>query len=203
MRTVADVPGRPERFRVVAEGSTRRGDRQRCSVGVNDDDVSDPVRILSRVLAGAVPLVVASLAALTWWLTGRTLRPVERMRRELADITAGHRGRRVAEPGTGDEVDRLARTMNETLDRLDAAITRQTALRRRCVARAAQPPDAHPHRARGRPGDAWEPPGDRAQRAAGRRVAPAPRRRPAPVGAQRRSGAPRCGSNGSTSTTSS
>ncbi len=88
--------------------------------------MSDPVRILSRVLAGAVPLVVASLAALTWWLTGRTLRPVERMRRELADITAGHRGRRVAEPGTADEVDRLARTMNETLDRLDAAITRQT-----------------------------------------------------------------------------
>ena len=45
------------------------------------------------------------------------MRPVERMRRELAEITAGHRGRRVAEPGTADEVDRLARTMNETLDR--------------------------------------------------------------------------------------
>ena len=126
VRTVDDVPGRPERFRVVARTvDTPRGPAT-LLVGVNDDDVSDPVRILSRVLAGAVPLVVASLAALTWWLTGRTLRPVERMRRELAEITAGHRGRRVAEPGTADEVDRLARTMNETLDRLDAAITRQT-----------------------------------------------------------------------------
>ena len=126
VRTVDDVPGRPERFRVVARTvDTPRGPAT-LLVGVNDDDVSDPVRILSRVLAGAVPLVVAALAALTWWLTGRTLRPVERMRRELADITAGHRGRRVAEPGTADEVDRLARTMNETLDRLDAAITRQT-----------------------------------------------------------------------------
>ena len=126
VRTVDDVPGRPEQFRVVVRTvDTPRGPAT-LLVGVNDDDVSDPVRILSRVLAGAVPLVVASLAALTWWLTGRTLRPVERMRRELAEITAGHRGRRVAEPGTADEVDRLARTMNETLDRLDAAITRQT-----------------------------------------------------------------------------
>ena len=75
VRTVDDVPGRPERFRVVARTvDTPRGPAT-LLVGVNDDDVSDPVRILSRVLAGAVPLVVASLAALTWWLTGRTLAP--------------------------------------------------------------------------------------------------------------------------------
>jgi signal transduction histidine kinase len=124
VRTV-DVPGRPERFRVLVRTVDTAREPTTLLVGVNDDDVSDPVRILSRVLAGAVPLVVLALAALTWWLTGRTLRPVERMRRELADIAAGEHGRRVAEPGTADEVDRLARTMNDTLDRLDAAITRQ------------------------------------------------------------------------------
>jgi signal transduction histidine kinase len=94
-------------------------------VGVNNDDVTDPITILSRLLAATVPAVVLLLGALTWWLTGRTLRPVEKMRIELAEITGTNLGRRVAEPGTGDEIDRLAHTMNETLDRLDGAIRRQ------------------------------------------------------------------------------
>lgn len=72
-----------------------------------------------------MPAVVAILGALTWWLTGRTLRPVEKMRRELAEITGTNPGRRVAEPPTGDEIALLARTMNETLDRLEGAIRRQ------------------------------------------------------------------------------
>ena len=38
------------------------------------------VTILSRLLAVAVPAVVVVLGALTWWLTGRTLRPVDRIR---------------------------------------------------------------------------------------------------------------------------
>ena len=75
--------------------------------------------------AVAVPAVIALLGALTWWLTGRTLRPVEKMRLELAEITGTNLGRRVVEPATGDEVDRLAHTMNETLDRLEDSIRRQ------------------------------------------------------------------------------
>jgi signal transduction histidine kinase len=47
------------------------------------------------------------------------------MRREMAEITGTNLGRRVAEPATGDEIDRLAHTMNETLDRLEGAIRRQ------------------------------------------------------------------------------
>jgi signal transduction histidine kinase len=83
------------------------------------------VTILTRLLTGAVPLVVLALGVLTWWLTGRTLRPVEKMRVEMAEISGTNLDRRVAEPGTGDEIDRLAHTMNETLDRLESAIRRQ------------------------------------------------------------------------------
>ena len=72
-----------------------------------------------------MPAVVIILGILTWWLTGRTLRPVEKMRLEMAEITGTNLGRRVAEPATGDEIDRLAHTMNETLDRLEEAIRRQ------------------------------------------------------------------------------
>ena len=55
------------------------------------------------------------------------------MRDELARITAADMSSRVPQPRTGDEIARLAVTMNETLDRLADAVERQ----RRSVADAA------------------------------------------------------------------
>jgi signal transduction histidine kinase len=124
-RTISDVPGRTEDFRVLVRQVTAGSEPVTLIIGVNNDDVTDPISILSRLLAATVPAVVLLLGALTWWLTGRTLRPVEKMRLELAEITGSNLGRRVAEPTTGDEIDRLAHTINETLDRLDGAIRRQ------------------------------------------------------------------------------
>ena len=132
IRTIDTVPGRSETFRVLVRPIATAGGSF-LIIGVNYDDVTDPISIVSRLLAAAVPAVVIVLGALTWWLTGRTLRPVEKMRREMAEITGTTLGRRIAEPATGDEIDRLARTMNETLDRLDAALRRQ----RRFVADAS------------------------------------------------------------------
>jgi signal transduction histidine kinase len=62
-----------------------------------------------------------------WWLVGRTLRPVEAIRREVAGIGAGGAGldRRVPVPAGDDEVSRLARTMNGMLDRIEDAARRQ------------------------------------------------------------------------------
>jgi signal transduction histidine kinase len=125
LRTVSDVPGRTEHFRVLVRQTSSGPEQVTLIVGVNNDDVTGPVAIVARLLAAIVPAIVLLLGALIWWLTGRTLRPVESMRIELAEITGTSAGRRVAEPGTGDEIDRLAHTMNETLDRLDGAIRRQ------------------------------------------------------------------------------
>ncbi len=125
IRTVTNVPGRSETFRVLIRPIVTDARAAVLIVGINYDDVTDPMSILSRLLAATIPAVIIALGVLIWWLTGRTLRPVERMRREMADITGTNLGRRVAEPATGDEIDRLAHTMNETLDRLEGAIRRQ------------------------------------------------------------------------------
>jgi signal transduction histidine kinase len=125
LRTLHEVPGRNETFRVLSRNVVTADGPALLVVGVNNDDVTDPVTILSRLLAVAVPVVVAVLGALTWWLTGRTLRPVETMRAEMAEISGTNLGRRLQEPKTGDEVQRLARTMNQTLDRLEDAVRRQ------------------------------------------------------------------------------
>ena len=124
-RTVHGVSGRTEVFRVLVRRVTSQERPALLIVGTNYDHVTEPISILTRFLALAVPCVVLALGVLTRWLTGRTLRPVERMRLDMADITSTRLDRRVKEPATGDEIDRLARTMNATLDRLEDAIRRQ------------------------------------------------------------------------------
>jgi signal transduction histidine kinase len=56
-----------------------------------------------------------------WMSTGRALRPVEAMRLEASTITSEHLHRRLPSEGGTDEFTRLARTLNEMLDRIDAA----------------------------------------------------------------------------------
>ncbi|MFC9751903.1 ATP-binding protein [Streptomyces sp. NPDC056921] len=81
-----------------------------------------------------LPLLLLVVAGVTWLVTRRALRPVEGIRREMAAITASEDlSRRVPEPGSRDEVARLARTTNETLTALEASVDRQ----RRFVADAS------------------------------------------------------------------
>ncbi|WP_405902766.1 HAMP domain-containing histidine kinase [Streptomyces sp. NBC_00656] len=81
-----------------------------------------------------LPVVLLVVAGVTWLVTRRALRPVEGIRREMAAITASEDlSRRVPEPGSHDEVARLARTTNETLTALEASVERQ----RRFVADAS------------------------------------------------------------------
>ena len=101
------------------------GEQGYLLVGINRDDVTDPLRLVTRLLAITVPAVVLLLGVLTWWLIGRVLRPVDTMRAQMAEITASNLGGRIPQPETGDEIDRLARTMNETLGRMEDAVRRQ------------------------------------------------------------------------------
>jgi signal transduction histidine kinase len=80
------------------------------------------------------PVLLLLVAAVTWLVTRRALRPVEGIRRELSAIThAEDLSRRVPEPAARDEIGKLARTTNETLAALEHAVERQ----RRFVADAS------------------------------------------------------------------
>jgi signal transduction histidine kinase len=89
------------------------------------DDVNDSTRILATTLSVAVPAVAALLAALIWTLVGRTLRPVEAIRAQVASIGGTDLHSRVPHPDGDDEIARLGRTMNAMLDRLEDATARQ------------------------------------------------------------------------------
>ena len=88
-------------------------------------EVSRSVDALARALWLSIPALVLAVALLAWWLVGRALQPVYAMRTALATISGASMDQRVPEPGTGDEVDQLARTMNSMLERLEHASDRQ------------------------------------------------------------------------------
>jgi len=77
-----------------------------------------------RLMLIGIPLLLLLVAVLTWLAMGRALRPVEAIRAEFAEITAHDLHRRVPDRRTGDEVSRLAATMNATLDQLQRAVAR-------------------------------------------------------------------------------
>src|SRR5207244_11192008 len=70
-----------------------------------------------------VALAVSSCAG--WMRAGAALRPVERMRSEAEAISGSEPDRRLGVPATGDELDRLATTLNGMLKRLEEAMERE------------------------------------------------------------------------------
>jgi signal transduction histidine kinase len=89
------------------------------------DSVHRSVDAVEHGLLVSFPLLVGMVGLLAWVLAGRALHPVESIRTEVEAITGSTLDRRVPVPRSGDEVARLAHTMNAMLDRLEDASTRQ------------------------------------------------------------------------------
>ena len=112
-------------LRVMIRRFDTDGGLQYVVVGESVDDINETVRSLVLALLVTIPIAVAVLGAMVWWLVGRTLEPVSRIRREVDVIGLGELDRRVPSPGTGDEIDELATTMNAMLARLEESAGRQ------------------------------------------------------------------------------
>lgn len=75
------------------------------------------------LIGGPVAALLAGLGA--WWLSGAALRPVERMRRQSADLAEHDDGTHLAVPSTRDEIASLAVTLNALLDRQRQSLAQQ------------------------------------------------------------------------------
>ncbi len=114
-----------ETFRIWASTVTAPGGDLRVYVGSSPERVQEAVDAARNGLLIGVPAVAGALALLTWWLVGRALAPVERVRAEVAGISASDLERRVPVPASGDEISRLAGTMNQMLARLASGRARE------------------------------------------------------------------------------
>lgn len=125
-RTIHDAPiDEGDAFRLLSRRVTTPDGDVVIHVATDVDEIEEAGGILSDLLVMTIPLVTALMAVVVWWLTGRTLRPVEAIRSGVAAIGGADLDRRVPEPPTDDEIARLARTMNAMLDRVEVAQRRQ------------------------------------------------------------------------------
>ncbi len=114
-----------ERRRLLAAPARSAGTTVVCVVSVRTD-ITDNAEDHARdvIVVGGPPAVgLAGLGA--WLLAGAALRPVERMRRQVADITAHDPAMVLEVPATRDEIAALAKTMNRLLTRLRHAVARE------------------------------------------------------------------------------
>lgn len=119
---VADLPGGDHPYVVVSDEADGG---EVVTVAVSLEDVDETTAALATPLLLGLPFLLLVVGGTTWLVVGRTLRPVERIRRDVEEITGARLDRRVSEPEARDEVGRLARTMNAMLGRLEAARDRQ------------------------------------------------------------------------------
>jgi len=117
--------GSEGRYRLLALRGQGGPDAPVVYVATGLDSVEHHVAVLSRLVFAGLPALLGLVAFSAWLAVGRALQPVEAIRSELADISASDLDRRVPESGAGDEVDRLAQTMNAMLDRLESSAERQ------------------------------------------------------------------------------
>lgn len=110
---VASIGG--ERYVVVAADAGEGTIVVARSLG----SVDDAVRSATTLLAIAVPLAIVLVGTVVWIVVDRALAPVDRMRREVDEIDAAGLDRRVQTTSRGDELDRLAATMNRMLARVE------------------------------------------------------------------------------------
>jgi two-component system OmpR family sensor kinase len=114
-----------ERFRFYAAPVGHTGATAVAGLSLEDQSITGPENAATRalVIGGAVFVLLGGLGAYS--LAGAALSPVERMRREVAALSAQDSAAGVQVPRTGDELASLAGTMNDLLARLHEALARQ------------------------------------------------------------------------------
>lgn len=87
--------------------------------------VQSAAAALIALLSIGLPLVLVVVAATSYALVGRALAPVEAIRKRVAELTVADQDTQILVPDSGDEIARLAETMNALLGRLQAAAAAQ------------------------------------------------------------------------------
>ncbi len=103
---------------VVARGVAAGGAHYIVFVVADQEDQHEAVGETGKTMLWGLPLLLSGVAGAAWLLVGRSLAPVDRIRRTAQQITGSRLDARVPVPGTRDEIAGLATTMNEMLDRL-------------------------------------------------------------------------------------
>jgi heavy metal sensor kinase len=117
-----NIDGR--QLRVATSRLQSAGSRYDVQVAISLDEILGVMRDFRHLLLWMVPavLIVACLGG--YWLSSRALRPVDEITTVARSIGVQNLSQRIAVPQTGDELQRMAQTWNDVLERLDIAVKR-------------------------------------------------------------------------------
>jgi two-component system OmpR family sensor kinase len=126
------VPGVDGQARILAGPAP--GTDVAVVVGQSQANRDEALADLRRSFLAGGPVAILVAALFGYWLARAGFAPVEAMRRGAAEISlTGSGGRRLPIPATRDEIQRLAETLNEMIERLEHSFERE----RRFVADAS------------------------------------------------------------------
>jgi heavy metal sensor kinase len=115
------VTGLKGEWRVIEAPAIVDGRAVTVIVGHPLTSRTETLRRISREFLFAAPAALLLAVLAGYGLAAAALRPVEAMRRRAAAVTADTPGRRLPVPPAHDEIQSLAVTLNDMLDRLEGA----------------------------------------------------------------------------------
>jgi signal transduction histidine kinase len=118
-------PFEEDRARVLVRRVDVGDERLTVVAGATYEDPNEALRGLATVLFISAPIALLLTGLIGYGTVRGALRPVERMRRQAAEISAHKPGARLPVPPTNDELARLGRTLNDMLARLEHALERE------------------------------------------------------------------------------
>lgn len=116
---IQDIP-----LRFLSQPVTVAGQQYAVQVAAPLGEIERGLREFLVVLLPLLGVALVIAAGGGYWISLRALKPVDHISETARAIGASNLSERLAVTGTGDELDRLAGTLNEMIDRLEAAFKR-------------------------------------------------------------------------------
>ena len=113
-------------MRVLVREMSAGSAKYRIQVAAPMDDFYDAMDRFKWMVLLLCPLVLVLASGGGYWLSGRALKPVDRITRAAQDINSHNLARRLEVPESGDELQRLSETLNSMLGRLEYSFNRIT-----------------------------------------------------------------------------
>ena len=115
-----DIPDRRDRVRILY---SRIGPEVILQVGQSMEIYSRFIDAFKGIFAATMVTLIALAAGVGWFMARRAVSGVEAVTRTAQKISAGTLEERVPVKARGDEVDQLATTFNQMLDRIQTLVT--------------------------------------------------------------------------------
>lgn len=110
-----------QHLRFIYQKLDANGQAYVVALGANADDAIDTLHLFRGYLLMFAPALLLVAALVGYWMSRRALSPVDALVQTARSIGGANLGDRLQKLETGDELQRLADTLNEMLDRIETA----------------------------------------------------------------------------------